>query len=191
MSGMYKRQRRQFIFAAAVGAIAIVNVLFFLILHRPARADYFRLQSSSDTLRNEAVAKRADLTRMERLATQLETSDQDRRALYTAHFIEREAGYAEILPILDRLAGQTGVRKSRVDYAAEPLPEYSLYSLKIRLPVQGAYSNIVRFMQELETADTFFIIDSIDVRSDVPDNSFQQSSGSISLFLNMETFFYQ
>ena len=46
-----RRQRRQYIFAAALGVLAVLNILFFLILNRPARAEYFSLQQSIDALR--------------------------------------------------------------------------------------------------------------------------------------------
>jgi len=52
--------------------------------------------------------------------------------------------------------------------------------------VVGLYPNVVNFIKELEASQTFFIINSIDVRGAttpaIPD---------VTMALNLETFFYQ
>jgi hypothetical protein len=106
------------------------------------------------------------------------------------HFIPFEKGYAQVLPDLDRMAQRAGVRWSRGDFSKDETPQSRLYSVKMRFPVQGAYANVVNFIKELEKSQTFYIIDSIDVRSG-GENSFQPSAGNIMLSLTAETYFYQ
>ena len=53
---MHRRQKRQLVFAGFLAVIAVVNVLFFFILLRPARSDYFNLQGSIDRLRSQNAA---------------------------------------------------------------------------------------------------------------------------------------
>ena len=48
---IYRRQRKQYIFAGFLAVIAVVNVLFFFILNRPARTEYARLEDSIKQLR--------------------------------------------------------------------------------------------------------------------------------------------
>ena len=186
MKILYKRQRQQYLFAGVLGVIAIINLLFFVILYRPVRGEYYRLQNAIQTLQTEGQQQRQEVTRLERLSMQLEGSEKDRQRLFTAHFIPRHAGFAEILPQLDAIAGQAGVRKTRVDYAIDGVPRYGLYSVKMKVPVTGGYSNIVNFIRDLEHAETFFIINSIEVRG------VAGSPGSdIGLSMNLETFFYE
>ena len=127
------------------------------------------------------------VARLEKLSAQLEGSEKDRRQLFATHFIPRQAGFSEILPELDEIAANAGVRKTRVDYSIDDAPRYGLYSVKMRVPVTGQYSNIVKFIKSLEHSDTFFIINSIEVRGSAGGSQ----SGDLALSLTLETFFYQ
>jgi len=182
----YRRQRQQYLFAGVLGAIGVVNLLFFLILHRPARAEYFRLQQSIQLSQSDIDARRREIDRLEKLNAQLATSAQDRQSLITTHFIPRASGWSEILPQLDMMVRQAGLKNLRKDYSPADTPQYGLYSVKIRLPVSGLYPNLVNLIKDIENADTFYIIDSINVRStDTPGEQ------DVSMDLNLETFFYQ
>ena len=184
----YRRQKQQYIFAAALGAIAVLNILFFLILHRPARNEYFDLQDSIAGLNQDIQSRHHAVERLEKLNAQLETSEQDRHTMYTSHFLRRDIGYSEILPELENIAQRIGVRKSRVEYSQATMPQYGLYSVKIQIPVDGSYPNIVRFIQDLENGETFFIIEGISLRG--ADDTASRG-GSVSLSMGLETFFYQ
>jgi Tfp pilus assembly protein PilO len=187
MKRLYRRQRQQYLLAILLGVIAIVNVLFFLILYRPVRGDYYTLQTSIERLRADVQTQQQQVMRLEKLSAQLEGSDKDRQRLFTAHFIPRRAGFSEILPELDDMAAKAGVKKTRVDYSIDDAPRYGLYSVKIRVPVTGEYSNIVKFIKNLEHSDTFFIIDSIQVRGGATGST----PADVALALELETFFYQ
>jgi len=184
---MYRRQRQQYFFAGLLGAIAVVNVLFFVILYQPARSQYFRLQDSIQKTQMEVNSRRQKIDRLEKLSKQLETSAQDKRALFTMHFIPRNVGWSETLPVLETAVQSAGVRNEIQSYSIDEAPQYGLYSVKIRLPVSGQYSNVVNFIRELEESRIFFIINSIDVRG----RSEKQSNAGVEMNLNIETFFYQ
>jgi Tfp pilus assembly protein PilO len=182
----YRRQRRQYLFVGVIGVLAVVNLLFFLILHRPARSEYSRLQETTEKLRVEVASQQLNVERLEKLNAQLETSEHDKRRLFTGHFLMRDSGYSQILPKLEGIAQGAGVRTTRKDYNIDEAPQYGLYSVKITIPVTGGYSNIIEFMKSLENSNVFFIINSIDVRG-----AAGASGGDHSLALNLETFFYQ
>ena len=188
MKSLHRRQRQQYLFATVLGVIAAVNLLFFVILYQPARSEYFGLQKSIETLHREVQSRKQSVERLEKLSAQLETSEHDRRQLFTAHFIGRATGYSQILPKLEMIAENAGVKTTRKDYAIDEAPQFSLYSVKIRIPVTGGYPNVVNFIRNLENSDTFFIINSIDVRGASLATSV---ASAISLALNLETFFYQ
>jgi len=190
---MYRRQRNLYIFAGLLAVVAIINALFFLILFRPTRAEYFEFRDSIAQLRAESLMRQRQVELKERTGQQLETSSKDREELVSKHFIPRVVGYAQILPELDSLVQRTGVRKSRVDFndqlSIASTPQYGLYSVKIKYPVQGSYSSVVNFIKELERSQTFYIITSVDVRSG-GDSTFQTAGGNVVLSLNLETFLY-
>jgi Tfp pilus assembly protein PilO len=184
----YRRQRQQYLFAGILAVIAVVNLLFFFILYEPTRSEYYTLQDSIQRLRTEADARRQRIGLLERLNSQLATLEQDRQRLFTIHFIPRNAGWSEILPKLNTMVQRAGVENTTKDYSIDQTPQYGLYSVKIRIPVLGGYPNVVNFIKDLEDSETFFIINSIDLRGS---NSPGAGSPDISLGLNLETFFYQ
>jgi len=184
---MYRRQRQQYLFAGLLGVIAVVNILFFVILYNPVRSQYFRLQDSIQRTQMDVNSRRQRIDRLEKLSKQLETSAQDKRALFTMHFIPRNVGWSETLPVLETAVQSAGVRNETQSYSIDEAPQFGLYSVKIRLPVSGQYSNVVNFIRELEESRIFFIINSIDVRG----RSERQSNAGVEMNLNIETFFYQ
>ena len=182
----YRRKRQQYLFASVLGVIGVINLLFFLIMYRPIRAEYFRLQDSIQKARADIQTRRQKIDRLQRLNAQLETSAQDRQRLITMHFIPKQTGWSQIVSELDEMVRRAGVKNSRKDYNTAETPQFGLYSVKIKLPVSGPYPNVVNFVKEVEKAQTFFIIDSIDVRG-----SSTPSAQDVSMSINLEAFFYQ
>jgi len=183
---LYRRRRNQYLFVILLGVIGVINVLFFFILYRPVRAEYFRLQASIQKARIDVQSRRQKIDRLEKLSAQLETSAQDRQRLYTTHFIPVETGWSEILPQLNRMTQTAGVRNTRKVYNKDSTPQYGLHSVTITVPVTGPYANVMKFIKEIEKANTFFIINSIDVASET-----STRSSDVSMDLNIETFFYR
>jgi hypothetical protein len=183
----YRRQRQQYLFAGLLGVIGVINLLFFFILYAPARSEYYRLQESIERSRSEVEARRQKIENLERLNVQLSTLDQDRQRLFMRHFIPRAAGWSEILLKLNEMVQEAHVENTQKGYSIDPNPQYGLYSVKIRVPVQGAYPNVVNYIKDIENSEIFFIIDSIDVRT----GASGPSPSDIALDLNIETFFHQ
>src|SRR5215510_14418026 len=182
----FRRRRRQYVFGSLLGLIAAINLLFFFILFQPARGEYLRLQESIEKTRALVQLRHRTIARLEKLSGQLETSAQDRARLVTGHFIPNSAGWSEIVPQLESMVQRAGVKNMRKEFSKDAAPQYGLYSVKIRVPVTGTYSNVINFIRDLENAETFFIINSIDVRP-----SAVAGSQDVAMNLNLETFFYQ
>ena len=188
---MHRRQKRQALFAGFLGAVILVNVLFYFILLRPAQSDFYNLQGSIDQMRGQASLSIATKARLEKTSEQLERFDQDRAGLFSNHFIKFDPGFADLSPRLAQMAVQAGVLRPVVDFGREEIKQYGLYSVKIKIPVQGTYSNAVNFIKMLETSDTFFLIDSIEVKTNSEGNATSNNAGSVALSLALETFFYK
>jgi Tfp pilus assembly protein PilO len=185
---MYRRQRQQYLFAGFLGVIGVINLLFFFILYQPARSEYDRLKESIERSRGQIQMRRQKIQTLERLNAQLSTLEQDRQRLFSRHFIPRNAGWSEILLKLNQMVQDAHVENMQKGYTIDQTPQYGLYSVKIGVPVQGAYPNVVNFIKDIENSQTFFIIDSIGVRTGTGSGP---NSSDIGLDLNIETFFHQ
>jgi Tfp pilus assembly protein PilO len=177
-------------YAAVLAVAAVLNILFFLILNRPAQAEYFSLQESIESLRAQSKRSQLALGNLETRNSQISRFDQDRKTLLTKHFLPRQTGYSRILIELDAIVRRTGVSKTRVTLPIENT-EYGLSTLMITLPVEGSYSNIVSFIRELERSDVFLLINGIDVTASESERGDLTAATNISLALTMQTYFYQ
>jgi hypothetical protein len=196
---IYRRQRKQYIFAGFLAVIVVVNVLFFFILNRPAHTEYSRLEDSIKQLRFAAAASKVRLTGLEKMSNQLKAFNDDKRKLQTTHLIHRPLGYSQIVTTLDSMVQRAGLKKTRVTYNTDLVPHAGLNSVAMTVPLEGNYSSVVSFIRELENSDTFFLITAIDLESSdrsqpnvssvISNNS--GGGGSVMLSLGIETYFYQ
>ena len=184
-----RRQRRQYIFAGMLAVTAVVNVLFYFILNRPAETNYRRLQQSIEQLQTHVQESQKRLAALENTNTQVDQFDQDRRNLLTQHFLPRDTGYSRILTQLDEIVRRTGVKETRITLPLEET-QFGLNAVRITLPVEGGYSNVVNFIRELEKSDIFLLISSIAVAPSA-DATQPGAASTIALSLVMETFFYK
>jgi Tfp pilus assembly protein PilO len=182
----FRRQRQQYLFGGLLAVIAVINLLFFFILYRPARSESLALQDSISKTRKEIQSRHQKIERLEKLNRQLETSAQDRNRLFTMHFIPINAGWSEIVPKLEAMVRDSGAMSVKKNYTIDKTPQYGLYGVKVKLPVTGSYSSVMDFIKDIENAGTFFIIDAIGVRS-----SPTTGTAEVTMDLDLETFFYQ
>ena len=194
---IYRRRRQRYIFTAFLVLIAVVNVLFFLILNRPAQTEYARLEESISRLGAQVENNKSYITNLMQTSTHLEEFDKDKRALLTMYLIQRNTGYSQIVSTLNDIVQQTGVDKTRVSYNLDPKPLAGLNTVSINIPLQGNYNNVVNFIRELENSDTFFLINQIELVGS-KDSGEQTAAanaaggpGTVALSLGAETFFYQ
>ena len=199
---IYRRQRKQYIFAGFLAVIALVNVLFFFILNRPARTEYASLEKSIKQLRLQAGANKRNLTSLEKTSTDLARFEKDKRSLEMMHLVHRPMGYSHIVSTLDGLVLRAGLKKTRVNFNTDLKEAHAgLNSVSMTVPLEGNYSNIVSFIRELENSETFFLITAISLESSarqngqvsnvIANNSNSGAAGSVGLSLAMETYFYQ
>jgi Tfp pilus assembly protein PilO len=189
---MVRRVKRFYFVGALLAALFLVNVLFFAIVFNKARSEFSRLQTSVEEQEKARKIKTVSNKSLQETADALESFGPDRSAFLNRHLVKRQVGFAEVLRTLDRLVSVSGVQKTRVEYSApSPIPQYKMHLVKIKIPVQGEYASIFRFMKELQTSPTVFIITAVDVHGATTsaEEDVEQSS-TISLTLAMETYFY-
>jgi hypothetical protein len=188
---MVRRQKRFYFVGALLAALLLVNILFFAIVFNKARSDYSRLQASVKEQETGQKIRNTTVGTLQQTADALESFGADREAFLKRHLVRRQTGFADVLRKIDRLAQNSGVRKTRVEYSAPaPIPQFGLHLVRIEIPVQGEYPAIFRFVRELQTESTMFIITAVDVRGGATTEEDVEDSGTISLTLNMETYFY-
>lgn len=197
---IYRRQRTQYVFGIFLAVVAVVNVLFYFILTRPSQTEYASLQKEIGVLEGQIKNSQKYFTELSQAAIKLESFDRDKNALLMMHLVQRNQGYSQIQGKLNAILQRSGVRYSAIRYNLNPEMQAGLNSLSIVVPVEGNYTNVVKFIRELENSDTFFLITAINVeRTTLPEPGGRPAvvantaaaGGAVSLSLTLETFFYQ
>jgi Tfp pilus assembly protein PilO len=152
----------------------------------------FPLQASVSSDEEHALAAKrqlVDAQRLERTAKDTQASqvraDQDLKQFYSeilppTHSHARNLLYAELRTI----AKQNGLGFSSSGYDLESVDDSSLWRMSTNTQLFGDYASIRRFLYDLETAEEFFIVDSVKLSP-----SSRKEGGSLEVFLGVTTYF--
>jgi hypothetical protein len=132
----------------------------------------------------------------------LKEFEPEKQRLLMMIALQRNKGYSELLVKLDGIAKTANVRKTSVSLNRFPTPMPGMESVSIVIPIEGNYTNIVKFISELEQSETFFLVTGISVERSTqstgqpvaPGNvggAAGSGTGAVALALNLETYFYQ
>jgi len=196
---IYRRQRKQYIFAIFLAVVAVINLLFFFILTRPSQAEYANLQAEIGQLQKQIKNSSQYFTERAKIADKLGDFEQDKNALLAKYLVPRQQGYSEIQGKLNAILVKSGVKYTGIRYNLNPETQAGLNALSIVVPVEGNYTNVVNFIRELENSETFFLITAINLERTTLQEpgrpaalvNTASAGGAVSLSLTLETFFYQ
>ena len=184
MRPMYRREKHQLVFGGSVAVAGVVALLFFLILYLPSRSEYRAVGESIERLEAETAARKVVLESLEDAAGEFDLARGEWSRFLGARLIPRESGFAAMIPDLERLAGIAGVSRDRVAYNTSQETQFGLYAVIVNMPVRSTYASLTRFIEALEDADIFLILDSIYLG-----RTEDEEQGDLDLTLNLTTFF--
>lgn len=182
MSRAYQRRRQQYFFAGAVCAVVIAVALFFFFFYLPVRAEHRNLESTILDLRAGIVERQASLERLQDAERRLAEAREGRSQFLASTLVPRELGFAALLPDLDSMARSSGIERGIEQYEIADTPQFGIFPVAILMPARGSYASVRRFIEQLETSERFFLLDSISMtRSD--------NGTDLDVQLSMSTFF--
>jgi Tfp pilus assembly protein PilO len=152
----------------------------------------FPLQASVSGDEERALAVKTQLAqaqRLEREANNTRTSqqraDQELKQFYSEVLPGTHAEARNLLYLqLRTIASQTGLKFSDGTFKSAPVEDSSLMRLRTDVTLTGDYSSIRRFLYELETAEEFYIVESVKLGS-----ASRAGSGSLEVVLAMATLY--
>src|SRR5262249_3400496 len=143
--------------------LAVSNVLFYFILTRPSQTEYATLQNEIGELQKQIKISEKFSGVLTKQTGKLADFDRDKNALFMMHLVQRNQGYSEIQGKVNGMLKKSGVKYTAIRYNLDPEPKAGLNAVSIVVPVDGNYTNVVSFIRELESSETFFLISSIDL----------------------------
>ena len=152
----------------------------------------FPLQASVSSDEARALAAKTQLAQAQRL----QRTANDTKASQVRADQELKQFYSEVLPAshaqardllyleLRTIAQQNGLAFSSANAQTEPVDESSLVRTFATVSLSGDYSNIRRFLYDLETAEEFYVVESVKLAP-----SSRKGGGSLEILLAVTTYY--
>lgn len=153
-----ENQRAVWILAAAL----IVNAaLYVLVVYPLAQRVDTEEQDAGDATRALNAARRAHDAATGTVSGKKEADEELQKFYRDVLASDMSAARRTLYPYIEQLARKMNLTTTSGRINEEPDPKGGLNKLTMRLMLAGEYSNIRRFIHELETAPEFIVLESI------------------------------
>jgi hypothetical protein len=171
-------QKRRFYLSLA--GLALVNLVIYGAVTYRLATKQERLTRDQVTLTSEIASRQGALAALQAEQERIARNDTVAAEFWSDVVKTRTPGLTEAVGEIDRLARQTGVTRGRTSYSQDLL-EVGLQEVTVRMPLEGSYFNLVRFINLLERSARFFLVREIALRDS--EGGELQLSCDVSFFL--------
>jgi Tfp pilus assembly protein PilO len=139
-------------------------------------------QSELNSLKIEHALMAADITRAETIRTTLPTVEQQCDTFFRQNFRPLSSGYSSVIADFGKLTRDSGLQAGNLSFHQHDPDKRGVTQIDILTVVDGDYASVVRFINELEHSDTFYILDGLSLAN-------SGSGGQLKLNLQLRTYF--
>ena len=165
-----------------LGGLIAANLAAAGFLLFPAGGSADELEQQLAVLQSQAQTRRAKLesTRAHLAAVEKGRAEGDR--FLSGYFLSRRTAYATLVSELNAAADQARIKPREQAYSTEPVEgSDSLSMMTITASYEGTYSDLMRFIHEVDRSPRLLIIESLNAAP-------QQGSNSLAINMKLETF---
>lgn len=172
----FKKNRKMQALLLLLVALAVADAGFFLLRVNPARARLSGLQDRLASLERDVAARQAEYDRYAAYNKSLADVERFKAVL------PRRSEYTGVIEQVYRLAKNDGMASESFGTTKKDVKEEGdLSQLTFSMPIRGRYSDVRKFIHDVETSDLFLAIDSLGLsKVEEPDQ--------ISLTIGLSTF---
>lgn len=154
----------RFIFVGLLLVAMNIALFFFLVL--PRRQNISRLQNEYSKQRFHIADQQKQMKVLSQRLGALQKAENDLKVIYNQVLVQKKIGVTAIRQELQDLAGTLTLERAGVQYDYQSLPEYGLRHFTLSVPVEGAYRDIRRFINDIERSQYFLILDRVDLSTE-------------------------
>lgn len=139
-------------------------------------------QSELNALKREHALMAADIARAETIRTTLPAIEQQCDTFFHQNFRPLSSGYSSVISDIGTLSRGAGLQAGNLSFHQHEPDKRGVTQVDIFAVVDGDYSSVVRFVNDLQHSDTFYVLDGLSLASG-------GSGGQLKLNLQLRTYF--
>jgi Tfp pilus assembly protein PilO len=179
-------------FSAAAGALrwwqiallvfAVADIAAAWIVLYPPGGSAAELEQQLTALQAQTAAKRILLTSTRQHVAAVEQGRSEGEQFLTQYFLARRTAYSTLLTELVAAADEAKIKPKEHAYSTEPIEgSDSLSMMSISANYEGTYSNLMRFVHELDRSPRLLIIEGLNAAP-------QATGGTLNISMKIDTF---
>jgi Tfp pilus assembly protein PilO len=174
-------KRTKIFIRAILGIVIAVDIVLAGINWRMADANRTP-QSELIALKREHALMTADITRAETIRATLPAIEQQCDSFYHQTFRPISSGYSSVISDIGSLSRGAGLQAGNLSFHQHEPDKRGVTQVDIFAVVDGDYSSVVRFVNDLQHSDTFYVLDGLSLAGG-------GSGGQLKLNLQLRTYF--
>jgi Tfp pilus assembly protein PilO len=143
--------------------LALVNLVVYGAVTYRLATKQERLAQQQASLSEQIATRQGELASLREEQARIERNDAVVAAFWSDVVQPVTPGLTDAIDEIDRLARQSNVERGRTSYSQEEL-DVGLREIKVSMPLQGSYFDLVRFINVLERSERFFLVREIALR---------------------------
>jgi Tfp pilus assembly protein PilO len=165
-----------------IAALAVANLIALGFVLFPLGGSASDLEQQLSSLHAQVTAGRARLEQTRAHAAAVEKGRAQGDEFLADYFLERRTAYSTLLTELVDAAEQSKITPKEHAYSTEPVEgSDSLSMMTITANYEGSYSNLMRFVHEIDRSPRLLIIEALNAAP-------QQGAGMLNVSMKIETF---
>jgi Tfp pilus assembly protein PilO len=161
----------------ALATMALLDVIAILVYFSPLIGSETARQAHLQQLWQQLQQKTREVTPLRGLDKKIPVAQRQIEAFYKDRF---PAADSDISDSLGKLATENGVKIGSVKYSMKDPEMLGVRRVEIEADLAGGYLQLVGFINSMERAQTFFLVDSVQLGG--------EQNGIVRLQMKMETY---
>jgi len=170
--------RRRFL--PPVLALLGLNVAVFAVYTLPRTLQVRRATSRTAQARADVEAAKKEVAELRGRADALKANAEDSERFYGG--VDGRADLLRVLEDVEKMAREPGLKTGSRNFTTGDVSDPRLTRIKVNLPLEGSYDQLVAFLQRVERSKHFLTVDRIAL-------SGQEGEGSAKLQVELSAYF--
>jgi Tfp pilus assembly protein PilO len=148
----------------ALAALLALNLVTLAAWTLPQGYKQRNAEAQVQAAREELAAAKRSIAQLRERAMAIRSNVADVGRFYAKQAGSQASDLIPTLEAIEAMARAPGLKPGGRSFSRAEVPATTLERVRVTLPLEGTYSQLVGFLKEVETADRFLTIDSVSMR---------------------------